>query len=81
MAPDCRKTGVDAASLGPSMSARNPLWDFTALIPAVRRQRLLAIQSFQEVIERVVRGSTDFFATELRGNPPAKATVWALRLI
>lgn len=52
------------------MSARNPLWDFTSLIPAVRRQRLLAIQSFQEVIERVVRGTTDFFATEPRGNAP-----------
>ena len=46
------------------MNADNHLWDFTSLVPEERRSRLLAVQSFDEVIEGIARGEVDYFDVE-----------------
>jgi hypothetical protein len=46
------------------------LWDFTPLVPRERRNRLLAIPSFDEVISRVTAGTVDYFNAEPRKIPP-----------
>lgn len=46
------------------------LWSFSKSVPEERRQRLTAIQSFDEVIARLIQGSVVNFAVEPRQNPP-----------
>lgn len=46
------------------------LWTFSALVPANRSQRLLALADFGEVIDRVVAGTVEFVAEEPRNNQP-----------
>lgn len=45
---------------------QNFLWDFTALVSPERRRQLLAIESFDDVIERVADGILISFKTEWR---------------
>ncbi len=46
------------------------LWSFSKFVPEERRQRLTAVQSFDDVIARLIRGTVDDFAVEPRQNPP-----------
>lgn len=46
------------------------LWGFSKSVQEERRQRLTAVQSFDDVIARVIRGNVDDFAVEPRQNPP-----------
>ena len=55
----------------------NALWDFTALVPRKRCEKLLAIASFDEVINRIVRGTVDSFKAEPRENPPCQGCLRA----
>jgi hypothetical protein len=46
------------------MKRSNPLWDFTELVAKDRREKMLALSSFDEVIAHVVGGSIDGFKFE-----------------
>jgi hypothetical protein len=46
------------------MNADNHLWGFTSLVPEERRRRLLAVQSYDEVIEGIACGEVDYFNVE-----------------
>ena|SRR3989344_5117326 len=50
----------------------DPLWDFTALVTRERREKLLSVASFDEVIEQIVRGTVDSFKVKPRRNPPCE---------
>ena len=41
-----------------------PLWDFTESVPEDRREKMLALRSFEEVIAQVTAGSIDGFKFE-----------------
>ena len=46
------------------MNIATTLWNFTEHVPVERRQRLFAIKSFDEIIERIVHGNVDYFTAE-----------------
>ena len=48
------------------MNFSTPLWTFTELVSADRRQRLFAIKSFDEIIDRIAHGNVDYFTAESR---------------
>ncbi len=54
------------------MTLLDPLWDFTALVTRERREKLLSVASFDEVIEQIVRGTVDSFKVKPRKNPPCE---------
>ncbi|MCR4300301.1 MAG: hypothetical protein NUV51_01690 [Sulfuricaulis sp.] len=54
------------------MNSDTSLWNFTALVPLERRQRLLAVTSFEEIIQGIARGTIDYFvAQSWQGNSRA----------
>jgi len=53
------------------------LWKFTSQVPEERRNKLLAISSFREVIDRLVTGTVEAFTAERRRDPPCSGYVRA----
>ncbi|MBI5462119.1 MAG: hypothetical protein HY941_08060 [Gammaproteobacteria bacterium] len=50
------------------MNSGTSLWNFTELVPVERRQRLLAVTSFEEIIQGITHGNVDYFVAEPRQN-------------
>ncbi len=50
------------------------MWDFAEAVPKARRDRLVAVPSFENVIDGVARGTVDDFDIEPRQNPPCLGT-------
>ena len=50
------------------MKRSNPLWDFTEFVPQDRREKMMALTSFEDVIEQLTAGSIDRIEFEPRGN-------------
>ncbi len=48
------------------MNSGVSLWNFAELVPVERRLRLLAITSFEEIIEGIARGNVDYYVAEPR---------------
>ena len=48
------------------MNIATRLWNFTEHVSAERRQRLLAINSFDKIVERIACGNVDYFTAEPR---------------
>lgn len=46
------------------------LWGFTDLVPKRRRDKLVAVASFDVVISRIAAGTVDSFKADPRRNPP-----------
>lgn len=50
------------------MIGTEPFWNFTDFMPKDRREKMLALRNFDEVIEQVTAGSVDWFEFEPRRN-------------
>jgi len=46
------------------------LWDFSPLLAASRRDQLLAVCEWSDVVDRIARGSVEFVGAEPRQNAP-----------
>lgn len=55
--------------MGSIVQASAPLWTFTELVSADRREKLLAVPSFDAVMARIADGTIDYFEAENRKNP------------
>lgn len=47
--------------LGITVKSDTSPWNFTALVPLERRQKLLAVTSFEEIIQGIARGNIDYY--------------------
>ena len=61
------------------MSAE-PFWTFTDLVPKDRRDKMLALTSFDEVIAQVAAGSADWFEIETRKNAEYRRVFFRIRV-
>lgn len=50
----------------------NPLWDFKSALSQERRDKLLSVRSFDEIVDRIVAGTVDSFTAEERRRSPCQ---------
>lgn len=62
------------------MIGSEPFWNFTDFVPKERREKMLALASFDEVIEQVTAGSVDWFEFEPRRNSEYRRIFFRLRV-
>lgn len=62
------------------MKGSEPLWNFTEFVPKDRREMMLALTSFDEVIDQIIAGSIDWVELEPRRNSEYRRIFFRVRV-